>query len=183
MRYRWSYHSQSSPKRAEERHSRRLKKMTVIALVSVPAGLMIIMFLSFYARSSWAAGRRLACWSLLLALPAWALGSSALNLASVSRERNMKKLTLIGIACFPVGIALLWLVAALGIWRGASSGLGASLILAIALFAIAAPILILVSFLREPSRKVELIILGNIILWVMCAIALLNLLWGPGYRF
>ena len=160
-----------------------MKKMTLAGIASVPIGAAVILFLLVYAYSDWAAGRRLACVLLCLCLPSWAVVSSVLNIASVFREQSLKRTTMVCIASFPVGIALLVSVPFLGLWEAGSLLLGLLLGAILPVSIAAAPVLVIVAVWREPSRTGRLLIIGGVALWLGCAAVLLSLYGGAGYLF
>ena len=100
---------------------------------------------------------------LVLAILA-AAAASAVNLSTIRRVRDMQGLTMIGLACFPVGFV--FMVLYFGLMCVATSPSVAHLLLTapLTIFAIGANV---VSFLREDDRGVVRLIALNIALWIV----------------
>lgn len=180
MGYRRRYHSR--PSRRSVQSTRGMKKMTLVALATIPIGPAIAVFLLTYGYSSSTAHRLVACWLLSVALPFWALSSTVLNVVSVFRERSMRRTTMISIACVPAAIAFFVFVPIAGLSEVGSSALSWMFVVSTPLFVLVL-LLVLVSLVREPSKTGKLLIVGGIALWVVLAVVLFRLYGESSYRF
>lgn len=89
---------------------------------------------------------------------------SAVNISTIRRVRDMQGLTMIGLACFPVGFVLLVLYFGLMCVATSPSVMHLSFSVPMTLFAVGAN---LVSFFREDDKGVLRLIATNFALWMV----------------
>lgn len=149
----------------------RLKRTTLAALASVPLGPVLFLFLLVSIAHPWKAPRTVTCSLIVLGIPIWAALSSVLMLASVWREPRQKRMGLLSVALFPLSALVGALVILLESWTAESLLMG----VAVPVFFVVGPVLVLVSLLRERDRTLRLTILVDAVLWAVCAAAVVRM--------